>query len=88
VNDVQVFLGFADFYRTFIEGYSGIAALLTDLTRKGDFHTFEWSDAAGDAFTQLIAKFMEDPILAYFEPGLETVIETDASGDVYGCVVQ
>jgi hypothetical protein len=34
VTDVQVFLGFANIYRTFIENYSGIAAPLTDLTKR------------------------------------------------------
>ena len=34
VKDVQSFLGFANFYRRFIYGYSKIAALLTHLTCK------------------------------------------------------
>jgi RNase H-like domain found in reverse transcriptase len=34
VKELQSFLGFANFYRRFIEGYSRITALLTDLTKK------------------------------------------------------
>ena len=34
VKDVQSFMGFANFYRRFIEGFSKIAKPLTDLTKK------------------------------------------------------
>jgi len=35
VVDVQTFIGFANFYRWFIKGFSKIAKPLTDLTKKG-----------------------------------------------------
>ena len=35
VKEVQSFLGFANFYRRFIDGYSTMACPLTSLTRKG-----------------------------------------------------
>jgi transposase InsO family protein len=38
VRDVQVFIGFANFYRRFIEGFSRIVTPLTDLTRKTERH--------------------------------------------------
>ena len=34
VKEVQLFLGFVNFYRRFIEGFAGIARSLHDLTRK------------------------------------------------------
>ena len=34
-KEVRRFLGFANYYRTFIPNFSKIAALLTALTRKG-----------------------------------------------------
>ena len=48
VKNVQAFLGFANFYRRFIEGYSKIAQPLTELTRKD--LTFEWTAKAETAF--------------------------------------
>ena len=36
VKDVQEFLGFANFYRRFIQGFAQIAVPLTALTRKDD----------------------------------------------------
>ena len=35
VHEVQQFLGFANFYRRFIKGYSGVARPLSNLTKKG-----------------------------------------------------
>jgi hypothetical protein len=43
VKDVQVFLGFGNYYRSFIYGYSNITAPLTDLLR-GDGGPFLWTD--------------------------------------------
>jgi hypothetical protein len=34
VKEVQLFLGFANFYRQFIKDYSKVAALLMELTKK------------------------------------------------------
>ena len=42
VKGVQSFLGFANFYRRFIEGYSKLTRPLTDLTKKSE--KFFWSD--------------------------------------------
>src|SRR5580698_4818754 len=35
VHDIQVFLGFVNFYRRFIKGYSHITRLLTELLKTG-----------------------------------------------------
>jgi hypothetical protein len=51
VKDVQVFLGFANFYRKFIKGYSKITEPLTRLLRKDT--KFDWSDKAQTAFDTL-----------------------------------
>lgn len=34
VYDIQVFLGFANFYQRFLSGYSRIVSPITDLTKK------------------------------------------------------
>ena len=51
VRDVQSFLGFANFYRRFIKGFSVIAQPLIALTHKDA--TFEWTTVAQKAFDLL-----------------------------------
>ena len=82
VREVQVFLGFANFYRRFIYGYSRVAKGLTDLLKTGGkpLHQFSWTDEADKAFRELQIAFTTAPILRHFDPALKIRVETDASG--------
>ena len=62
LRDVQCFLGFAYFYRKFIQDYSKIILPLTQLTKKE--HAFLWSNEADMAFRHLKEAFTSAPILA------------------------
>jgi transposase InsO family protein len=80
VKDLQVFLGFSNFYRRFIEGYSKIARPLTDLLRKDATKgPFVLTEEAVDAFAELRRCFTTAPMLSHFDPSLRTRTETDAS---------
>ena len=85
VKDVQSFLRFANFYRRFIKEYSKIAEPLTSLTRKDK--KFVWNAEAHKVFNELKQRFMESPILAFFDPEREVVIETDASDHTIAGVI-
>ena len=85
VKEVQSFLGFANFYRKFIDGYSRLAAPLTTLTRKSV--RFTWSDEAAAAFRSLQLAFTSAPILRHFQPDRPLVVEADASDFALGCVL-
>ena len=78
VHDIRVFLGFANFYRRFIEGYSKITLPITLLLRKA--RSFKWNPAAQDAFEQLKKAFTSGPILRHFDPMLPIVLHADSSG--------
>jgi hypothetical protein len=87
VTEVQSFLGFANFYRRFIKGYSMIVGPLTTLTKKD--HPFEWTDAAEKAFQKLKNAFTSEPILRTFDPERPIILETDASDYAIGaCLSQ
>ncbi|SPC61665.1 uncharacterized protein UHOD_11627 [Ustilago sp. UG-2017b] len=80
VHDVQVFLGFCNFYRKFIPQYSRTAYPLTQLLRKEAQSTpFAWNHAAQHAFEQLRSSFNTDTILRHFDPARPIIVETDAS---------
>jgi hypothetical protein len=78
VHDIQVFLGFANFYRRFIEGYSRIVSPITRLLKKGV--KFNWDSEAQGAFESLKSKFTSAPILQHHDPSARCTLHTDASG--------
>ena len=77
VKDVQSFLGFANFYRRFIYGYSRITVPLTRLTRKGI--PWHFTDECRLAFETLKKAFTTAPVLTHWIPDTQIVVETDAS---------
>lgn len=82
VKDILAFLGFANFYRRFIEGFSRIVMPMTLLTRTKNKTPFKWDAACQHAFELLKARFTTAPILRHFNPDLETWVECDASDHV------
>jgi len=76
VKDVQSFLGFANFYQRFIEGYSSIILPLTQTTRKNA--PWEWSDACQNAFDTLKSAFTSALILRHWSLDHIPLVETDA----------
>ncbi|SOV03718.1 uncharacterized protein UDID_19310 [Ustilago sp. UG-2017a] len=80
VHDVQVFLGFCNFYRRFIPQYSRTAYPLTQLLHKeAQSAPFAWHNDAQHAFEQLHSAFGTDTILRHFDPTWPIIVETDAS---------
>jgi hypothetical protein len=82
-HDIQVFLGFCNFYRRFIPRYSMIACPLTNLL-KGSVKgrkpgRVELNDTEVNAFRQLIAAFQAATLLCHFDPSKSIRVETDAS---------
>ena len=89
VKDVQSFLGFANFYRRFIKGFSDLAQPLTALIKDGSKSQFplDPQSPAVLAFEMLKLRFAKRPILCHFNPDLPTWIESDASDWVLGAVL-
>ncbi|GJU52644.1 putative reverse transcriptase domain-containing protein [Tanacetum coccineum] len=76
-TEVRQFLGLADYYRRFIEGFSKIAKPLTELTHKNK--KYIWGENQESAFQLLRQKLCEAPILALPEGSNEFVVYCDAS---------
>ncbi|KAF4313673.1 hypothetical protein GTA08_BOTSDO01443 [Botryosphaeria dothidea] len=80
------FLGFANFYRRFIKGFSNLVAPLVSLTRKNV--PFQWNQETELAFGKLKKAFITAPVLMQFDPERETILATDSSGYCIGGVLQ
>ena len=74
---MRAFLGFANFYRRFIKGYSQVVTPIVRLTRKDI--SFKWDEECEQAFQTLKSAFTSAPVLKHFDPDLEIIVETDAS---------
>ena len=77
LKDVQAFIGFANFYRRFVKGFSRIAGPLTAMSKKKI--PFVWTDDCAKAFEDLKAMFTSNLALLHFDPDKESVVETDSS---------
>ncbi|KAI0996221.1 hypothetical protein K3495_g11958 [Podosphaera aphanis] len=58
IKGIRSFLGFANFYRNFIENFAQLTAPLHDLTRKGTL--YKWSAEHQKAFEELRRRFKTD----------------------------
>lgn len=85
VKDVRSFIGFANFYRRFIDDFSLLSAPLIRLTRKDV--KFEWSDHCQQSFDRLKTAFTSAPVLRHFDPLLPCVVEADSSDYCTGGVL-
>uniref|UniRef100_A0A3B3BWV7 Gypsy retrotransposon integrase-like protein 1 n=1 Tax=Oryzias melastigma TaxID=30732 RepID=A0A3B3BWV7_ORYME len=86
VKELQRFLGFANFYRRFIRGFSIVAAPLTSLL-KGATKTLRWTPGALAAFQGLKQRFSSSPILHHPDPTKQFIVEVDASNTGVGAVL-
>ena len=86
VKEVQIFIGFTNFYRRFIKDFSKVCKAITE-TLKGDQKNFHWRRVQEEGFEELKKRFTTAPILSHFYPGRRTVVETDASNLALGCVL-
>ncbi|GJT18516.1 putative reverse transcriptase domain-containing protein, partial [Tanacetum coccineum] len=82
---IRQFLGFAGYYRKFIEGFSKIAKPMTKLTQKKA--KFVWGDKQEASFQLLKKKLCSAPILALLEGNEDFIAYCDASKKGLGAVL-
>jgi hypothetical protein len=85
VGDIQSFLGLAEHYQRFIEGFLKISKPMTELLEKD--RKFEWTPACEASFQELKKRLTTAPILVMPDIEKPFSIYYNASGQGLGCVV-
>ena len=85
VKHVQQFLGLANYFRKFIQGYSKLATPLTDLTKKEV--KWNWTSKCQDTFDHIKECLTIAPLLKMPDPGKPFKVIADASQTAVGAVL-
>jgi hypothetical protein len=85
VTDIRSFLGMAGYYRRFIENFSNIASLMTELLKNNT--KFEWLEACEKSFQELKKRLTTAPVLTLPDIKKDFVVYCDASKQGLGCVL-
>jgi len=85
VKDVQKFLGLANYYRRFIEGFTTVARPLYDMVKKDK--KWKWTERQERAFKELKERFTKEPVLAAPDIDKQMRMEVDASDYATGEVL-
>ena len=80
VRDVQVFMGFANFYRRFTRAFSDVVRTMIATIKKNT--TFHWTPECQKTFELLKKRFTTIPILAHFDFEKECIFETNSSDNI------
>ncbi len=83
-QQLQLFLGFTNFYRHFIKGYSKVVKPMTQLTGN---NPWKWGSAQQGAFKELKRLLAEEVVLAIPTEDSKFHVEADASIGAIGAVL-
>ncbi|XP_070036475.1 uncharacterized protein [Nicotiana tomentosiformis] len=72
--EIRTFLGLAGYYRHFVEGFSSVAAPLTNLTQK--CVPFRWSDECEESYRKLKVSLTTAPVLVLPTGKANVVVDT------------
>jgi hypothetical protein len=86
LKQLQAFLGFCNFYRRFILGYSHVARPLFNLTKKDT--PFHWPPDADAAFQTMKDAFITAPVLALPDHTRPFRLVVDASDYAIGAILE
>jgi len=83
-KEVQQFLGFANYYRQFIKGFSGVAKPLTSLTGNEPWH---WNSEQQNTFEEIKKRICSEPVLIIPVDNAPYCLEADSSDYASGAIL-
>lgn len=84
VHEICSFLGLAEYYQRFVEGFSKLPGPLTALTKD---NRFAWDDECEASFQELKQRLVSTPVLTFPSESEKSVIYSDVSQKGLGCVL-
>jgi len=85
LKELRGWMGFINFYRRFIKGFSKIARVLNELTKKDV--PWEWTDEREEAFQTLKRLICKEPVLLMSQLEQPFELEVDASNYAVGATL-
>ena len=85
IKDVQKFLGLANYYHQFIQGFATIARPLHNMVKKDK--KWDWMEKQEKAFRELKEKFTKEPVLVALDLDKKMRMEVDTLDYVTGGVL-
>jgi len=85
LRDVRAFFGLASYYRRFVRDFAAIAEPLSRLTRKNT--SFTWTNETQESFDKVKRALLDAGALAYPNPDVPCILDTDASDVAIGAVL-
>ena len=85
IKDVQKFLGLANYYCRFIEGFASVARPLHDMMKKDK--KWDWTERQEKAFKELKEQFTKELVLVALDIDKKMRMEVDASNYATGGVL-
>jgi len=85
ITELRSFLGLANYFRRFVQGFAAIVSPLIKLTRNDE--KFEWTHEQERAFRQIKQALVSAPVLKLPNPNLPYEVIADASVNGIGAVL-
>ncbi|SRR6266702_3426040 len=83
--ELRGFIGFLNFYQCFIKGFSTLAQVLHNLTKKN--MPWQWTEKEQNTFEMLKQKVAEEPVLLFPQMTKPFEMEVDTSAIAIGAVL-
>jgi Reverse transcriptase (RNA-dependent DNA polymerase)/RNase H-like domain found in reverse transcriptase/Integrase zinc binding domain/Chromo (CHRromatin Organisation MOdifier) domain/Retroviral aspartyl protease len=87
IKEVRSFLGLANYFRRFVQGYSSLVAPMIHLTKQEKLQPEDWTEQCEKSFTDVKALLTNAPVLAIPNPDLPYVVISDASVNGTGALL-